>query len=87
MFCKNKRDGKQMASQKLLQLLHPNLKSWGSLVRMYGSRAITAQKSKKEKESEVIIFIEIILMKINSLTGHGGRVSKALSQIQLERMP
>jgi microprocessor complex subunit DGCR8 len=53
VICKNKRDGKQMAAQKLLQLLHPNVKSWGSLVRMYGSKAITAQKLKKERETEV----------------------------------
>jgi len=51
--CKSKREGKQMASQKLLQILHPNIKSWSSLLKMYGSRAITAQKNKKEKESEV----------------------------------
>lgn len=51
--CRSKKDGKQIASQKLLQLLHPNIKSWGSLLKMYGSRAITAQKNKKERESEV----------------------------------
>ena len=54
--CKSKREGKQMASQKLLQILHPNIKSWSSLLKMYGSRAITAQKNKKEKESEVSFF-------------------------------
>ena len=53
MICNNKRDGKQMASQKMLQLLHPNIKSWGSLVRMYGSKAISAQRQKKERENEV----------------------------------
>ena len=55
--CKCKRDGKQKASQELLQILHPNINSWASLLKMYGSRAITAQKNKKEKESEVSIFI------------------------------
>ena len=60
VFCKCKRDGKQKASQKLLQLLHPNIESWGSLLKMYGSRAITAQKNKKEKESEVLIYFFII---------------------------
>ena len=53
VICNNKRDGKQMASQKMLQLLHPNIKSWGSLVRMYGSKAISAQRQKKERENEV----------------------------------
>lgn len=27
---KNKRVGKQLASQKILQLLHPHVKNWGS---------------------------------------------------------
>ena len=53
VICRNKRDGKQMASQKLLQQLHPNISSWGALLKMYGSRAISAQKNKKERESEV----------------------------------
>ncbi|NXD40194.1 DGCR8 protein, partial [Copsychus sechellarum] len=35
-WCKNKRVGKQLASQKILQLLHPHVKNWGSLLRMYG---------------------------------------------------
>lgn len=33
---KNKRVGKQLASQKILQMLHPHVKNWGSLLRMYG---------------------------------------------------
>jgi len=53
VLCRSKRDGKQSASQKLLQILHPNIKSWGSLLKLYGSHAIAAQKNKKEKESEV----------------------------------
>ncbi|XP_069476121.1 microprocessor complex subunit DGCR8 [Ambystoma mexicanum] len=35
-WCKNKRVGKQLASQKILQLLHPHVKNWGSILRMYG---------------------------------------------------
>ena len=61
--CKSKREGKQMASQKLLQILHPNIKSWSSLLKMYGSRAITAQKNKKEKESEVSFLGKVIFHK------------------------
>ena len=53
VICRNKREGKQRASQKMLQLLHPHIKTWGSLLRMYGSHAISAQKSKKERQSEV----------------------------------
>ncbi|XP_078524051.1 microprocessor complex subunit DGCR8 [Lissotriton helveticus] len=36
-WCKNKRVGKQLASQKILQLLHPHVKNWGSLLRMYST--------------------------------------------------
>ena len=53
VICKNKRDGKQLASQKLLQILHPHLTSWSSLLSLYGVRSIQAQKLKKERESEV----------------------------------
>ena len=38
VICKNKKDGKQLAAQKLLQQLHPHITSWGSLLRMYGNR-------------------------------------------------
>ena len=55
VICKNKKDGKQLASQKLLQLIHPQIETWGSLLRLYGSTAIQAQKLKKERESEVTV--------------------------------
>ena len=55
VICKNKKDGKQMASQKILRELHPQIQSWGALLRLYGSTAIQAQKLKKEKESEVTV--------------------------------
>ena len=38
VICKNKKDGKQLAAQKLLQQLHPHITSWGSLLRLYGNR-------------------------------------------------
>ena len=63
VICRNKRDGKQMASQKHLQLLHPNIESIGQLLKMYGSRAITAQKNKKARESEVCNFRYLILLR------------------------
>ena len=40
VICKNKKDGKQLAAQKLLQQLHPHITSWGSLLRMYGNRSV-----------------------------------------------
>ena len=54
--CKSKREGKQMASQKLLQILHPNIKSWSSLLKMYGSRAITAQRTRKKKNPRLRVY-------------------------------
>ena len=53
VICKNKKDGKQLAAQKLLQQLHPHITSWGSLLRMYGNRSLRKLKLKKEKETEV----------------------------------
>merc|ERR1719348_1554339 len=53
VICKNKKDGKQLAAQKLLQQLHPHISSWGSLLRMYGHRSMRKLKMKKEKETEV----------------------------------
>ena len=38
VICKNKKDGKQLSAQRLLQQLHPHISSWGSLLRMYGNR-------------------------------------------------
>lgn len=49
---KNKRVGKQLASQKILQLLHPHVKNWGSLLRMYGR-----ESSKMVKQVNVILWL------------------------------
>ncbi|XP_076255723.1 microprocessor complex subunit partner of drosha [Rhynchophorus ferrugineus] len=51
--CKNKRDGKQRASQAILQALHPSITSWGSLLRLYGNRSIKSFKEKKMEEQEI----------------------------------
>nr|XP_023029302.1 microprocessor complex subunit DGCR8-like [Leptinotarsa decemlineata] len=51
--CKNKRDGKQRASQAILQLLHPSITSWGSLLRLYGNRSVKSFKEKKMEEQEI----------------------------------
>ncbi|KAL3289749.1 hypothetical protein HHI36_023146 [Cryptolaemus montrouzieri] len=53
--CQNKRDGKQRASQAILQALHPNLKSWGSLLRLYGNRSVKSFKVKKLEEQEITL--------------------------------
>ncbi|KAJ8927624.1 hypothetical protein NQ314_019885, partial [Rhamnusium bicolor] len=51
--CKNKRDGKQRASQAILQALHPSITSWGSLLRLYGNRSVKSFKEKKMEEQEI----------------------------------
>jgi len=51
--CKNARLGKQMASQKMLQQLHPNLTSWGSLLMLYGRGSCRTPKEKREDEKHI----------------------------------
>jgi len=51
--CKNKRDGKQKASQIILGQLHPHIDNWGSLLRLYGNRSIKNAKEKKQEEQEI----------------------------------
>lgn len=72
--CQNKRDGKQRASQAILQVcrivnkptfikfqfywfqaLHPNLKTWGSFLRLYGNRSVKSFKVKKLEEQEITL--------------------------------
>lgn len=45
--CKNKREGKQKAAQAVLQMMHPHVHTWGSLLRLYG-RASAKSNEKKE---------------------------------------
>jgi microprocessor complex subunit DGCR8 len=53
VICMNKKDGKHLAAQKMLQQLHPHIKSWGQMLALYGSRSMLDQKTKKVKEKEV----------------------------------
>jgi len=48
--CKNKREGKQLAAQAVLQLMHSQLTTWGSLLRLYS-------KSSEVKEKKVFISV------------------------------
>lgn len=52
-WCKNKRVGKQLASQKILQLLHPHVKNWGSLLRMYGRESTKMVKQENADKSVI----------------------------------
>ena len=53
--CKNKKDGKQRASQAILQILHPHITNWGSLLRLYGNRSVKSFKEKKQEEQEITV--------------------------------
>ncbi|XP_011210191.3 microprocessor complex subunit DGCR8 [Bactrocera dorsalis] len=55
VLCKNKREGKQLASQAILQILHPHIKTWGSLLRLYGNNSIKTFKEKKLEEQEITV--------------------------------
>ncbi|CAG4933730.1 unnamed protein product [Colias eurytheme] len=55
VICKNKKAAKQRASQAILQSLHPHIRSWGSLLRLYGSRSIKSCKEKKLEEQQITL--------------------------------
>ncbi|XP_055853781.1 microprocessor complex subunit DGCR8 [Episyrphus balteatus] len=55
VICKNKKEGKQLASQAILQILHPHIKTWGSLLRLYGNNSIKTFKEKKLEEQEITV--------------------------------
>lgn len=55
VVCKNKKTAKQRASQAILQALHPHVKSWGSLLRLYGSRSVKSCKEKKLEEQQITL--------------------------------
>lgn len=55
VVCRNKRDGKQRAAQAILQILHPHIKTWGSLLRLYGNHSVKSLKEKKQEEQEITV--------------------------------
>lgn len=55
VVCKNKKTAKQRASQAVLQALHPHVRSWGSLLRLYGSRSLKSCKEKKMEEQQITL--------------------------------
>lgn len=52
-MCKNKANGKQQGAQKLLKQLHPELRSWGAIIKMYGKGSSEINREKKEAEQSV----------------------------------
>lgn len=53
--CKNKRDGKHRAAQAILQTLHPHVRTWGSLLRLYGNHSVKSFKEKKQEELQITV--------------------------------
>lgn len=39
----------------IFQYLHPNITSWGSLLRLYGTRSVKSFKEKKQEEQEITL--------------------------------
>ncbi|MFH4977865.1 hypothetical protein AB6A40_004574 [Gnathostoma spinigerum] len=54
VVCSNKREGKQKASQTMLKKLHPNLDTWGSLIRLYGHEAQQKQQEARRSRQSII---------------------------------
>ncbi|VDO34586.1 unnamed protein product [Onchocerca flexuosa] len=54
VICANKREGKQKASQAMLKKLHPNLDTWGSLIRLYGHGTQQKQQEARKSRQSII---------------------------------
>lgn len=51
VVCKNKRQAKQQAAQKMLQELHPFLKNWAAILRLYSRSTEVGYNERKEEFS------------------------------------
>lgn len=52
--CSKKKEGRQLAAQKILKLMHPHIQTWGSILRLYGSNleeSLLLKCDKDEKEN------------------------------------
>lgn len=84
--CGNKREGKQLAAQSMLQLLHPHIKNWGSLLRLYGNcitnqyRQVTDDKDVEELKckpanKELLDTLRRRMTNLTDLVNQGSQVS------------
>ena len=39
----------------IFQILHPHIKTWGSLLRLYGNNSVKSFKEKKQEEQEITV--------------------------------
>uniref|UniRef100_A0A5S6QQ98 DRBM domain-containing protein n=1 Tax=Trichuris muris TaxID=70415 RepID=A0A5S6QQ98_TRIMR len=54
VMCVNKREGKQKASQAMLECLHPQISTWGALIRLYGYGAQRRLQETRREKNEII---------------------------------
>uniref|UniRef100_A0A0N5A2S3 WW domain-containing protein n=1 Tax=Parastrongyloides trichosuri TaxID=131310 RepID=A0A0N5A2S3_PARTI len=52
--CKNKKEGKQVAAQKLLKALHPECSTWGDIIEIYGTKSQSTREAKLSAQKNVI---------------------------------
>ena len=38
--CTKKKEGRQLAAQKILKEMHPHIQTWGSMLRLYDSKLL-----------------------------------------------
>ena len=53
--CSKKKEGRQLAAQRILKQMHPHIQTWGSILRLYSSNqedALLLKCEKDEKENE-----------------------------------
>ncbi|KRZ19268.1 Microprocessor complex subunit DGCR8 [Trichinella zimbabwensis] len=54
VLCMNKKEGKQKASQAMLERLHPHIKSWGALIRLYGYGAQRQMNASRKEKANIV---------------------------------
>ncbi|KAG7253856.1 LOW QUALITY PROTEIN: hypothetical protein CRUP_037391, partial [Coryphaenoides rupestris] len=81
---KNKRVGKQLASQKILQMLHPHVKNWGSLLRMYGRES--NKLVKKENSDKSVIELQQYARKNKPNLHILNKLQEEMTKLAKERM-
>uniref|UniRef100_A0A0K0FYB1 Microprocessor complex subunit DGCR8 (inferred by orthology to a human protein) n=1 Tax=Strongyloides venezuelensis TaxID=75913 RepID=A0A0K0FYB1_STRVS len=52
--CKNKKEGKQIAAQKFIKLLHPECTTWGEIIEIYGTKSQSTKEAKLSAQKNVI---------------------------------
>ncbi|XP_028968287.1 microprocessor complex subunit DGCR8 [Galendromus occidentalis] len=50
---KNKRDGKQLASQQLLAKMHQYISTWGGILRLYGHNSYKTPRDKRQEQQAI----------------------------------